>query len=338
MPFDDNELRLRYNHNIPLSADEKNYATWARELKAEINSGDIYMSDYGRTPNSILTIVGHNIVGHVIDNAIRRGTNTIDLDFWSTRYDAILSLNITTGQTSWIGDTLNHGEDQDYYAKQAAAIDEHMKALLKYKPFIKEVAQCSSFAEFESTLYDFAPLQEVQSWRQVAINYGALNEEIIRNECENGHLGKLLGYGLDANYLFSDGTSLLFDAIMRNDIAAVNLLTEYQVDMSLLCDREYKTEPLLAAKNSMDKDLFLAVAQAQLYHSIRCNDEDGIKHALQMGANIFHNRKTGRRHLVKQSAVEVTPRYFDYHLPLQKRRLCQILLIARLSMIGVCCI
>lgn len=98
MPINDEELQHRIKQNRVLSQYEKEYATWARE------KDPMYpIQSMGRTEQSILTIVGHNIIDRPGVKAVRRETNTIDIDVATYINNLSLVVNVTNGTSGFIG-------------------------------------------------------------------------------------------------------------------------------------------------------------------------------------------------------------------------------------------
>ena len=87
MPINDEELKRRLSKDGGLTDDEKHYAVWARESS--------YDPEIGRTPYSIDTYCGHNIIGYDETECVREYTSSIDLDFAAYLTNVFLVVNHT---------------------------------------------------------------------------------------------------------------------------------------------------------------------------------------------------------------------------------------------------
>lgn len=191
MPFEDKELIRRARLELGLTPKEKNYSIWAREPKEEENPNDVYMTDTGRTPLSILAIVGHNIVGGATASALRLGTNTMDLDFASFLYGAILSVNITKGTVSWVHPP--NVEVPDFYKNEAKLIEKHLVRELELAKFTSAVKNCAYIDELADVIEKFRnslspDKNDADKLIDLAFRRDAISETLINNETQKGDL------------------------------------------------------------------------------------------------------------------------------------------------------
>lgn len=80
MPFDDSTLQKRLNGDSHLTTDEIKYSVLARCYGIKRKPHKIYLRDNGRTEASIIAYTGGNLVNNTTKYAVRRGTNTVNLN------------------------------------------------------------------------------------------------------------------------------------------------------------------------------------------------------------------------------------------------------------------
>jgi hypothetical protein len=285
MPFNDIELQLRLKRNILMTDEEKTYAIWAREMKEDQNSSDIYIRDNGRTNASIPTAVGHNIVGGAATSALREDTNTIDLDVCSFMHKAILSINMSEGTSSWVGDNITKHPDE-FYNTEVALVDEHLHMQMNVNKLVTKMRTCDSFSKLEELVSHYAEdSEQADSLMLLAFNHQVLSDEIIKRECQNGNLGAMLNWGLSANYTYNDGSCILQDAINEHRVQDVFQLLECGEDPNLPFN-DGKT-PLLAADMTGREDVVKPVLQALLHHAILRSEIDIVTLLVEAGADLL---------------------------------------------------
>jgi ankyrin repeat protein len=122
MPFDDRELQKRINRkNFILNDQEIFHAIWARL------TDDTMIKDNNRKKDSIMTIVGHNIIGEYY-SVVREKTNTIDLDVGAYYNDVFLVLNLTKGKCEFVGKN-SENFDVQIYLDAKKMLEAHLKKI-----------------------------------------------------------------------------------------------------------------------------------------------------------------------------------------------------------------
>jgi hypothetical protein len=88
MPFNDSTLQKRLNSDSHLTTDEIKYSVSARCHGFKRKPHNVYLRDNGRTEASIIAYTGGNLVNNTTKYAVRRGTNTVNLNV-GIHYDEV---------------------------------------------------------------------------------------------------------------------------------------------------------------------------------------------------------------------------------------------------------
>lgn len=297
----DQELRKRALRNMPLSEEERDHVTFARK-NAE---GDYVSETYDqrfpqqRTPNSTLSIVGHNIVDGLDSCVIRANTNTADLDVMSWYYKAILSLNVTRAVPEWIGVDIH---PQPTVNNEVDTLDRHMLDVRETKFFLEELKTCQSLDDVEKTIRDFdSEFITAEHLHDITLNHNGLSEALILSEINAGNLSRLLDFGLDPDYTFVQDnrvSNLALFCIETGKADDLRLLLANIPDPHLLSVYPNGVSLYDAALQSKNSAMVRIVAEAHLFHAISKGNPDMMLDALKKGASIYQKSIGG------QSALE----------------------------------
>lgn len=264
MPISDMELQRKIKTgNLSLTAEEREYAIWARK------TGDVAFKNVGRNENSMLAFVGHNIVrGNT--HCFRAETNTIDLDVASFYYGLILGVTIPTGKAKAYGQLF--ADIKDYPEKFYTAEAEHIEGVLflqkKLFNFIAETKECKTMDEVDVviarhlTILDKLHEEHANPFNRenlldFAMRNVGLSDELIKNVCQHAKdFERLILTGFDRQYIFDDKSTLI-DHIKNN------------------------------------AELSRIYIQSELADAINNNHLEAAESALKRGANLFYTDSYG---------------------------------------------
>jgi len=102
MPFDDETLEQRIKNNEGLTAEEKHYATWAKDRSNCKNKKNNF-KETNRNKNSTLSYVGHSVITHEATPSIRAETNTVNIDVAAYQNHSFLLVNHTKRNCQYYG-------------------------------------------------------------------------------------------------------------------------------------------------------------------------------------------------------------------------------------------
>jgi hypothetical protein len=296
MPFDDNTLQYYIKRNQMLSDDQIRYSVWARmkTIHSDPNSNDIYMGDNNRNENSVLVLVGHNVVAHAIRDAVRKSTNTIDLDFMSWSTGSILSLNVTEGTCEWSGANTNVTDTE--YIVQKRVIEFHLKAQLELRPFLADARKCEDMDELTVKLTTYATEKRNEAeLLELAISHQCFDDDFIRCAMMvEEYRETLLFAKFDPNHTFKDGTTLLEYAMTDfHDPSFVCTLLDFGADV--LAQKRYPVgeTPYEIALKVGDDGLTKLIVQDLLLTAIVTKDAVLLSEVMQDGGDLFAKTREG---------------------------------------------
>lgn len=292
MPLNDNTLQFYISRNLQLTDEQIEYVLWARKKPAseQEHTGDTYMEDVGRKPYSIPVLVGHNIVSHAIDNAVRKDTNTIDLDFGSWYTGSILSLNVTRGTCEWSGTRTSVSDGE--YKRQKGLIETQLSRQSLLQPFLRELrirGPLNNLDELMKIVGKYVTKRYSEATLlSVAITYHCLDDDFIRRAIIGRDANSLLDAGLDPSYTFKDGSTLLEYAITdQHDYSLLINLINRGADIYHKNRYPDGKTPLDIVSEINDPEAKSIILQQYLHDAILLKDTGLLRDAIERGADIF---------------------------------------------------
>ncbi len=191
MPFNDNELQKRIkNKTFSLTAEEKIYATWARE-----GSKNNPIQNSGRNNLSTTTYVGHSIIAYGGTPVVRR-TNTIDLDIEASTKNCFLVANHTQGKCDFIGispDVEKEARENKHLKKANGELDQYFDVQKKLSAFLEDIKQCETVKSYATKLHEWSnKLNQAKLPHQYAFSIDKLGKYAIENKALSENLTKKL--------------------------------------------------------------------------------------------------------------------------------------------------